>query len=76
MFGLSGVRCGVCGMALENANYQKDDYDRSLYWADPKINQFTDVRVDFCGPQHSSKWHIEKIEASKDITQNTDQAAD
>lgn len=71
MFGLSGVRCHVCGMALENSKYAKDPRGDSLYWADPKINQFTDVKLDFCGPQHSSEWHIGQIEARKNVTQDT-----
>lgn len=76
MFGLSGVRCGVCGMALENEKYTKAENGDSLYWADPKISQYTDVRVNFCGVTHSFEWHKGKIEASKDVTQGNGQSAD
>lgn len=71
MFGLSGIKCQVCGMALENTNYRKDEDGDSLYWANPKICQYTDVVLNFCGPQCSTKWWGEKIEASKDVTQGT-----
>lgn len=70
MFGLSGVRCKECGMAFEHKNYRKEDGE-SIYWANPKICQFTDVIVNFCGPVCSTAWFIKQIEASKDVTQET-----
>ena len=71
MFGLSGVRCHVCGMAIENTKYARDSRGNSLYWADPNLSQFTDAKLDFCGVQHSAAWHIEQIEARKNVTQDT-----
>jgi hypothetical protein len=76
MFGLSGVRCGICGMALENEKFSKDERGDVLYWANPKLSAYTDVRIDFCGVMHSFEWHQKKIEASKNVTPDTDQAAD
>lgn len=72
---LSGTRCKVCGMALENSNYLKDERGNGLYWANPKISKFTDVRVDFCSAAHSTQWHLEQVEARKDVTPDTDQTA-
>lgn len=71
MFGLSGTRCYICGTALESGNYRKDAAGQGIYWANPKICQFTDVRVDFCGSTCATKWWEEKIKASKDVTQGT-----
>ena len=68
---LSGTKCGVCGMALENPNYTKDERGDSLYWANPKLSQYTDVRVDFCGVIHSNEWYAKQLEARKDVTQGT-----
>lgn len=70
MFGLSGIRCGVCGMALENPEYRKERGE-GIYYADPRLSPHTDVRVDFCGPLHSYEWHKGKMEANKDVTQGT-----
>jgi hypothetical protein len=58
-------------MALENSNYLKSESGNGLYWADPKINKFTEVRLDFCSAEHSTKWHIEQIEAHKNVTPDT-----
>jgi hypothetical protein len=68
MFGLklSGIKCEICGKALENPLYTKDQDGEGIYWANPKICQFTDVIVNFCGVQHSVEWFGQKIEASKD----------
>lgn len=74
MFGLSGIRCGVCGIAFENKDYTKGQHGEAVYWADPKLSPYTDVKVNFCGPQHSFEWHREKMEASKNITQDNDQS--
>lgn len=71
MFGLTGVRCQVCSMALENSNYRKDESGRGIYWANPAICNYTDVKVDFCGPVCATAWWKDKIEASKDVTQGT-----
>ena len=68
---LSGVKCHICGMAIENSNYTKDERGASLYWADPKICEFTDVRLNFCGVQHSVEWYGKQIEARKNVTQST-----
>lgn len=70
MFGLSGVRCHECGMALENKNYRKEDGE-GLYYTNPKICQYTDKVLNFCGPVCSSAWFMKQIEASKDVTQGT-----
>jgi hypothetical protein len=66
----SGIKCYVCGMAVENPAYLLDEHGDGIYWANPKICEFTDVRLDFCGPQHSSQWFVEKIESRRDVTQD------
>ena len=68
MFGLSGTRCHVCGMALENSNYRRDERGNGLYWANPAICEYTDERLDFCGPIHSTEWWSKQIEARKNVT--------
>lgn len=76
MFGLTGIRCGVCGMAFENKDYTKGQHGEEVYWADPKMSKLTDVRVDFCGALHSHQWHKERMEGYKDVPQeDTDQSA-
>jgi len=62
MFSLSGVRCHGCGMALENPHYRRDENDEGLYWADPKINPLTDVRLDFCGVLHYHEWYVAALD--------------
>jgi len=71
MFGLSGVGCVECGKALEHQDYRKDEYGEGIYWANPKICQYTNVIVNFCGPACSTAWFLRQIEASKDVTQST-----
>lgn len=71
MFGLQipqGPKCHVCGMLIANSEYRKDDHGFSLYWANPKICEFTEVRLDFCGPICSTQWWGEQIEARKNVT--------
>lgn len=78
MFGiLSGTKCHVCGMALENPLYARSEHGDGLYWANPKLSEFTDERLDFCGAQHSVQWFQEQIEARKNVTQGSpDQSSD
>lgn len=79
MFQLSGIKCGVCGMAFENKAYAKGQHGEEVYWADPKLSPYTDVRVDFCGVMHSFEWHRDmkaKAEAHEDVTQGNGQSAD
>lgn len=65
----SGVRCAVCGMALESQDYLKvfDPWGNveSLYWFNPKISKLTDTVVYFCGPHHSLEWY-QKVTSGKD----------
>lgn len=75
MFGLSGVRCGVCGMAFEHKDYSKGQHGEAIYWADPALSPHTDVKVNFCGVMHSFEWHKAKMGAGKNITQDNDQSA-
>ena len=63
--------CYVCGKALSDSNYQKTANGQGLYWANPSISRFTDVKLGFCGPEHSTKWHVGQIEACKDVTPET-----
>jgi hypothetical protein len=62
----SGTRCHVCGKALEADGYAREfdifGMPHGLYWANPKLSEYTDVRLDFCGPQHSFEWHQQKRE--------------
>jgi len=76
MFGLSGIRCAVCGMALENDKYTKDIDGESIYWANPKLTPHTDVVLNFCGAIHSYEWYKSKVEASMNVTPVSDQSAD
>lgn len=71
MFGLQipqGPKCHVCGMGIANPDYRKDEYGAGLYWANPKICEYTDERLDFCGPFHSTEWFGKQIEARKNVT--------
>lgn len=65
----SGIKCAVCGLPLEAPEYQKDtDYlgnVGSLYWMNPKISEYTDIVVNFCGPPHSLEWYL-KAKAAKE----------
>lgn len=63
----SGVRCAICGMALESPDYQKDERGEGLYWMNPKISEYTDVVVDFCGPIHSLEWWQKAKAASEGV---------
>jgi hypothetical protein len=58
-------------MALENSQYTKDEHGEGIYWANPKICDFTEERLDFCGVQHSVEWFGKQIEARKNVTQGT-----
>lgn len=70
MFGLSaaGSTCRICGKALANPEYHKDEYGRGIYWVNPNISDLTDVRVDFCGVNHSNEWFTKQLEARKNVT--------
>ena len=70
MFGLSGIKCKVCGIALENPKYIRDEKGSGMYWANPDLTPYTDVKLDFCGPVHSTQWMVEQIEARKNVTQD------
>jgi hypothetical protein len=59
-----GVFCKICNKPITDSNYAKDPYDgTSLYWADPKINPHTEVKVDFCGAKCSTEWHLKQVVA-------------
>jgi len=68
---LSGIRCHVCGMALENPKYHKMIDGEGYYWANPKLSPYTEVRLDFCSAVHSTQWTVEQIEAHKNATPDT-----
>lgn len=63
----SGVRCKVCGLALEAPAYRRiiDPWGEaeSEYWMNPKISDLTDVVVYFCGPHHSLEWYQKAVAA-------------
>lgn len=65
---LTGPKCHVCGMAQANSQYTKDEYGRGIYWANPDICEYTDVRLDFCGVYHSVEWWDKQLEARKNVT--------
>lgn len=71
MFGLqfpAGPRCHVCGKSIVDPTYIKDEQANSMYWLNPNICKYTDVRLDFCGPIHSTKWLVDQIDACKNVT--------
>jgi hypothetical protein len=61
-------RCKVCGKPVSDPSYVKDEYGRGIYWANPDICEYTEVRVDFCSAEHSTQWFVEQIEARKNVT--------
>jgi hypothetical protein len=72
----SGVRCAVCGMALESPGYLKifDPWGtaESLYWFNPKISDLTDQVVNFCSPEHSLEWYQKAIAAKTVVAHDND----
>lgn len=58
-----GIQCAVCGLPISDAKYRKGSMGESLYWANPKISDLTDEVVNFCGPEHATKWYGEKMAA-------------
>ena len=77
----SGIRCAVCGLALESPDYLKDTDQlgnlRGIYWMNPRISEYTDVVVNFCGPKHSLEWYLKAKaakEAEDESTGNNDSA--
>jgi hypothetical protein len=62
-------------MSLNDDKFLKGEHGEPLYWANPKINPYTVVRLDFCSAEHSTKWMVEQIEARKDVTPDNDQTA-
>lgn len=69
MFSIIGIVCHVCKKSLNDKTFGKDRHGDPLYYTDPKLNEFTDQLHYFCGPQCSTKWTLEQMEARKDVTQ-------
>lgn len=57
----------VCAKGIEHPEYAKDyGHDgavRSLYWFNPRISDLHPEPVNFCGPQHSTEWFLERMAA-------------
>lgn len=68
MFNL-GPSCHVCKKNVMDKMFRKDQDGDPLYHTNPKLSPYTDQLLFFCGPECSTKWHMEQMEARKDATQ-------
>lgn len=60
-----GIHCAVCGKSIQHVDYRKE-INRSgqyegLYWFNPTLSDLHDSVVNFCGAEHSTEWHMEKV---------------
>lgn len=58
--------CHECKKLVTDPTYQKDDMGQKLYWINPNLSKFTDIRLDFCGPICSNSWFLKRLAESCD----------